>query len=153
MENRLTAILYLEDLQLHDKETIGKWVVTKDDIIEFANKFDPQPFHIDEEAAKSSVHGGLVSPSSFTMAVSHSFGPQFKPGTAWMAVLGWQDVEFPNPVRPGDVLFQTIKIIEKRESRSKPDRGIICMATEMKNQRGETVLTYKAKAMVAKRPN
>ncbi|MBT4512492.1 MAG: SnoaL-like domain-containing protein [Chloroflexi bacterium] len=144
---------YFEDIELHHKEIFGSYSVTKEEIIEFAKKWDPQPFHIDEEAAAKSIYGGITAPSTYTIAVCHSFTTYWDPPVAWMGALGWQDVEFPNPVRPGDVLSIVGECIERRGSRSKYDRGILRFLIVMTNQNGKAVLSFKTKAMVARNPD
>ncbi len=143
--------VYFEDIELGEKETVSYYDVTKDDIIEFALKYDPQPIHTDEDAAKASIHGGLIASACLTMSLSAMLLNQRDSKVAMIAGSGWDDVRFPNPVRPGDRLSVMAECIDKRESKSKPDRGIVRFKITMEDQEGKQVLTYKTTVITAKR--
>lgn len=144
-------MLYFEDFELNQTFDVGSYTVDKDEAIEFAKKWDPQLYHIDEAAAKETVYGGLTVPSSYTIAVSDLLNTRYFPEVAVIAALGRQDMEFPNPARPGDCLTCVNQTIEKRESKTKPDRGILRNRIELKNQNGEIVLSYVVTTMITKR--
>jgi acyl dehydratase len=146
---------YFEDFEVGRKVEAGEYAVTPDEVIQYATKWDPQPFHIDENAAKASVYGGLTACGSHIMAIrtlllhkSHETRT-----AAIMGTLGWDELRFPNPVRPGDRLSLTRECIEKRESRSRPDRGIVLQLIVVANQTGDPVLVHKDTILVAKRPD
>lgn len=142
---------YFEDYMVGEEVETEKYLVTRQELIDYALKWDPRPYHIDEEAARASVFGSLIAPSSFTIAVAIWLGttsPQLKAG---LGVLGYEQFEFPRPVRPGDTLSLHAMIIEKTVSKSKPDRGIVRHSFELRNQNGEAVLMGKAKVLMAKR--
>ena len=143
--------VYFEEIELGDKETVEHYTVTKDDIIEFAQKYDPQPIHTDEAAAKASLHGGLIASACLTMSLSAMLLNQRNRKVAMIAGSGWDDVRFPNPVRPGDRLSVTAECIERRESKSKSDRGVVRYKITMEDQNGKLVLTYKTTIIIAKR--
>lgn len=146
------ARLYFEDFNVGETVKVGKHHVDKEETISFARRYDPQPFHTDEEAARASIYGTLTAPAAYTMAISHIFLHRYLPGMAWIGLLGWENVEFPNPVRPGDELSVTFESLHRRESTSKKDRGIVSYKVIVHNQNNDIVLAYKAKAMAAKRP-
>lgn len=148
---KLMRDVYFEDIEPGEKETVSYYEVTKDDIIEFARKYDPQPVHVDEAAAMASTHGGLISSACHTMALSAVLLNQRQRRVAIIAGSGWDDVRFPNPVRPGDRLIVTVECTEKRESKSKPDRGVVRFRIMMENQFGMPVLTYKTTVITARR--
>ena len=142
---------YFEDIELHHKEIFGSYTVAKEEVIEFSKKWDPQPFHVDEEAAKASIYGGLTAPSVYIMAVASLLGNTIEPKMAALGALGMTDLEFPNPMRPGDTITLTSIVTHKRSSKTKPDRGIIHYSVRVTNQNDEPVATYRIKTMVAKR--
>jgi acyl dehydratase len=147
------GIKYFEDFQVGGEEVIpAEYLVTKDEIIEVAKKWDPQPFHIDEKAAERSGFGGLIASSPHVFAIYAWLGNQLQDRAAALAALGFDELRLPNPVRAGDRLSCTARCIDKRESRSKPDRGIVWSESVVTNQHGEIVLSAKSTAMIAKRP-
>ena len=145
-------LVYYEDIQLNEKETLGDYLVDPDEAVEFAKKWDPQLFHIDEEAAKSFPTNGLIVSAVYTLAVITRLGVTKGIQMANLAGLGLENVRFPIPVRPGDRITISGQFIEKRESKSRPDAGIVRYATEVKNQNGEICFTLESVNLVAKRP-
>jgi acyl dehydratase len=127
--------------------------VTKESIFEFARQFDPQPFHLDEKAAEQSIFRELTASGWHTAAMSMRLfvTGEFKPvgGSIGLAV---DELRWPQPVRPGDVLKVETEILDVRKSRSKPDRGIIRIRNVTTNERGEIVQTFLAFVMVRRRP-
>jgi acyl dehydratase len=124
--------------------------ITRDEIIEYAGRFDPQPFHLDEEAAARTDFGGLVASGLHTLSVSNRLGWDETPGTAAVAGLGIDELRLLHPVRPGDRLRQSTEIIEVRPSRSRRDRGIVRARRATRNQDEVLVLTYLLTWMVAR---
>ncbi len=146
-------IIYYEDIELNQKLCIGDYYVDKEEMVEFAKKWDAMPFHIDEELAKSYPFGGLIASSIYTLAVTHRLNIMTKqPRLAVLAGLGYEGIQTPNPVRPGDQLVLTKEYIDKRESRTDADRGIVHILIEVKNQNNELCLSTVGVALVAKRP-
>jgi len=144
---------YYEDYQIGENIAAAKpYLVDKEELVEFALKWDPQPFHIDEEAAKASIYGGLTAPSVYIMAVASYLGSRIEPKIAALGALGMTDLEFPNPIRPGDRITLVSTVTQKRSSKTKKDRGIIYYLVRVANQSDEPVSTYHIKIMVAKRP-
>ncbi|MCP4625166.1 MAG: acyl dehydratase [bacterium] len=146
------AMTYFEDFVLHHKRTGGEYIVSKEEVIGFAQKWDPQPYHIDETKAKATIHGGVIASATHTLAISFSLRHQIESDIADIAGLELDEMVFPNPVRPGDRLSVTIEYVTKRESRKKPDRGIVTRVIDVRNQKGETVCKYKDVFLAQKRP-
>jgi acyl dehydratase len=140
---------YLEDLHVGDRFESDTFEVTEEGIVEFADHFDPQPFHLDLDAAKRSVFRGLAASGWHTAAMSMKL---FVTGGLHLAGgsvgLGVDELRWPRPVRPGDTLRLETEIVEVRPSRSKPDRGIIRIRNVTTNQRGEVVQTFLASVLV-----
>ena len=146
------TMTYFEDFVLHQKRTGGEYTVSKKEVIEFAKKWDPQPYHIDETKAKASIHGSVIASATHTLAISFLLRHQIESDIAGVAGLELDEMLFPNPVRPGDRLSVTIEYVERRESRKKPDRGIVTRVIDVRNQKGETVCKYKDVFLALKRP-
>ena len=144
---------YLEDLRVGDRFGSGTFEVTEKGIIDFARDFDPQPFHLDLDAAKRSVFRGLAASGWHTAAMSMRL---FVTGDLRLAGgsvgLGVDKLQWPRPVRPGDTLRLQTEILEVRPSRSKPDRGIIRIRNVTTNQDGQVVQTFLASVLVRRRP-
>jgi acyl dehydratase len=120
--------LYYEDLEVGDTFEVGRYTVTRDEIIAFAEQFDPQPFHVDEEAAKESMFGELVASGLHTLCLSvRLFVTEFVQGEgmANMGGLGMDDLQWHEPVCPDDTLSLHIEVVEKTRSESRDDRGYV----------------------------
>lgn len=145
--------VFLEDLQVGQRFGSDTIEVTTENIFGFARDFDPQPFHLDEEAARRSIFKELTASGWHTAAMSMRLfvTGEFKPvgGSIGLAV---DELRWPQPVRPGDILKLETEILDVRKSRSKPDRGIIRIRNVTTNQRGEIVQTFMAFVMVRRRP-
>ncbi len=145
--------VYYEDVKLNHKISIGEYYVDKEEMIEFAKKWDAKPFHIDEELAKSYPNGGLFAPLTYTMAIVSRLGSISERSLiAYIAGLELERVQIANPVRPGDRLIVTEEHLDKRESHTHPDRGIVRTLTEVKNQNDELCIDILSLALVSKRP-
>jgi acyl dehydratase len=131
----------------------GRVRVEKEDIIAFARKFDPQPFHLDEEAARHSIFGRLVASGWHTAAMTMSLIARADYRAAGGTVgLGFDSLRWPVPVVPGDELHIVSEVLEVRPSRSRPDRGLVKIRTQTFNQNGEVVQEVIGNAMVPRRP-
>ena len=142
---------YFEDIEIGKTLEIGRHLVSKEEIIRFAEQWDPQPFHLDEEAAKASVFGGLSASSCHTYSISSlifSRAAELKSKTA--AMLGMK-VNFPAPVRPGDVLTMHETCLDKRVSRSRPRYGIVKSRASMVNEAGAEVMVLQSSFLVERR--
>jgi acyl dehydratase len=143
---------YLEDLAPGQRYGTGRWTVDLDQIRAFATQFDPQPFHLDPEAAKHTLFGELVASGWHTMGITMRLIVEGETRLAGGFLgAGVDGVDWPNPVRPGDTLRAESEIIEIKPSRSKPDRGMVRVRTTTFNQRDEPVLSFTARLIVPKR--
>jgi acyl dehydratase len=147
------ANLYLEDVEVGSRRTAGPYLVTKDEIIQFAKQYDPVPRHIDEEAAARSVFGGLTASSAHNFSIFILLTTRLQPLLHVLAGMGWDELRLPNAVRPGDELDLETTTLEVRESKSKPDRGIVRNRCLLRNQKRETVLECIANILIARRPD
>jgi acyl dehydratase len=143
--------LYLDDLRVGQRFVSGTLLVDETEIKAFARKFDPQPFHLDEKAAKESLFSGLVASGWHTAAMTMRLFVQTLNCAKGAIGLGVDKLRWPNAVRPGDVLIVETKILRMRVSRSRPRYGIIRLRNVTTNQRGEVVQRMLASALVRRR--
>ena len=146
------ALLYFDDLKVGDAFASGTHEVSADDIKRFAKEFDPQPFHLDDEAARETMFGGLAASGWHTAAITMRLlvtgGPRLANG-----ILGaGGEIEWKTPTRPGDVLHVESEVVELIPSRSRPDRGVVVLRSKTINQRGDIVQTLIAKLMLTRQP-
>ena len=145
---------FLEDFEAGDVFEAGSVQLTAAEIVEFATRYDPQPFHLDAAAARRSIYGGLIASGWQTVAVTmrllveNVFGSSASMGSPGVDELRWL-----LPVRPGDTLFPRAIVLETRLSRSKPDRGVLRFRVEVSNQAGELVMTMVGVGIVGRRPS
>jgi acyl dehydratase len=146
-------MLYFEDFPPGDvRESPGR-TVTRDEIVAFAREFDPQPFHIDETAAKATIYEGLIASGWHTIAIyMRLMWDSYLKDTASLGSPGVDEVRWLKPVRPGDTLRARFTVLEAVPSRSKPDRGIVRSLSEVFNQHGEVVMTLRGLGMFGRRP-
>ncbi len=145
-------MLYYEDIELEREHKSAEYYVDKDELINFAKQWDPQPFHIDEEAAKH-YPTGLIGTSVHSYAILTKLQTEMDiDQPAVVAGLGIDEWRTPNPLRPGDTVHAAGRIIAKRESSSKPNLGIITSISTLYNQNGDVILTYKSTGLILKRP-
>ncbi|MFC1664347.1 MaoC family dehydratase [Pseudomonadota bacterium] len=136
---------YFDDFEVGEKFVSRGVTFTEADIIDFALRYDPQPFHIDTEAAAESVYGGLIASGFHTMALSfRMFLQEGVISHCSMGSPGIDEVRWLAPVRPGDTLHMEAEVVESKPSGSKPDRGITRMKYVAYNQRQEPVLAFSA---------
>ena len=133
---------YFEDLVEGERLDCQPLVVTRDAIIDFAKRFDPQPFHIDEAVARQSLFGGLVASSLHILSVCTRSVVDAQGEIAILSGVGMHAVTLVNPVRPGDMLSVNARWSELRKSDSKPDRGFASILCNVHNQRQELVMSY-----------
>ena len=143
--------LYLDDFHVGQRFTSATHRMDTEEIKTFARQFDPQPFHLDEAAAKSSMFGGLVASGWHTAAISMRLQVESGlPIAGGMIGIGGE-MSWPQPTRPGDVLRVVSEIMEVTPSRSRPDRGVVRVRSETRNQRDEVVQILDAKLPVPRR--
>ena len=143
---------YFEDFAVGSVTTFGHHDVTKEEIVEFASKWDPQPFHVNDTLASASVFGGLTASACHTFSISSLLSSRQLDTVKYVAMLGLEEMRFPNPVRPGDRLSLVSECVEARESARRANIGIVTTLSTLLNQEGVPVLTMKSTFMVKKRP-
>ncbi len=139
------AARYFEDYPVGAIFECGTVVVDEAEIIAFASRYDPQPFHIDPVAAAHGPYGGLIASGWHTIALTmRRLVEQYLSEASSLGSPGIDEVRWLKPVRPGDELRVRVVVLDASPSRSKPDRGLIRASIEVGNQRGEQVLTMVA---------
>lgn len=143
--------VYFEELEVGSRRSTGAVELTREEIIDFAREWDPLPIHVDPEAAASSQFGSLTACGSHVFCVATKLANQLKP----LAVIAGlkQELEFTAVVRPGDRLSLHSECVDKRVSRSKPDRGIVTFLAEIANQDGTVVLRMRSTLLLKRRPS
>jgi len=143
---------YLEDLAPGQKYGSGRLKVEKDQIKRFAAEFDPQPFHLDEEAARRSIFGGLAASGWHTAALTMRLfvESEFRPAGGIIGA-GFDEFRWPLPVRPGDELHLEIEVLEVRPSKSRPTQGMVKVRVTTLNQSGEAVQINVGNLVVPRR--
>lgn len=144
---------YFEDFQEGETIEVGSCTVDEDEILEFASRFDPQPFHIDPDAAGKSIFGGIIASGWHTCGMMMRLMVDgLLRHSSSMGSPGVDEIRWHKPVRAGDTLTVTTTALELRSSASKPDRGIVVSLWTATNQRGEVVATIKGMGMFGRRP-
>ena len=144
--------VYWEDLQPGQVLDLGSLTATREEIIAFASQFDPQPFHLDDEAAKASVFGGLCASGWHTCSMAmRLMVTNFLQTAASLGSPGLENVKWMKPVFPGDTLRLQHRILESRPMRSRPDVGLVRTHWEMFNQNGDQVLHMEGWGMFRRR--
>ncbi|MDY6881612.1 MAG: MaoC family dehydratase [Desulfatiglans sp.] len=143
---------YLDDYAAGSVHQFGPVEVEKKEIIDFARRFDPQPFHMDPEAAAESGFGGLIASGWHTAGLMmRLFVDHYLSSVASLGSPGVDELRWTSPVRPGDKLWIRVTVVEVRHSRSKPDRGVLRSFVEVLNQDQEVVATMKALNILKRR--
>jgi len=147
-------MLYFEDIEVGAKASFGRYEVTRDEVVAFAEKYDPQPFHLSDEAAAKTHFGRLAASGWHTTAMTMSMlvayfkeHPQAGLGAAGVDELRWL-----KPVFPGDVLRCETELLEKRPSKSRPEMGSTRSQMTVFNQNDEPVLRFTALGLMRTRP-
>jgi len=143
---------YWEDFKVGEVEQIGGKRVDKEEMIAFARQYDPQPFHVDEAAAKQSIYGGLIASGWHTCAmVMRMMCDAYMLHSASVGSPGIDNLKWLKPVRPGDTISARRTTLEMRASKSKPDIGIVNNLWEVFNQSGEMVMSMQGYGMFRRR--
>ncbi|MEO4002085.1 MaoC family dehydratase [Mesorhizobium sp. CAU 1732] len=147
------TLLYLEDFAAGQVFKAGPLRIGEDDIRAFAGVYDPQPFHLDDEAARTSIFGGLAASGWHTAAITMRLlvGSAFKPAGGIIGA-GFEELRWPRPVRPGDELRIESEVLEVRPSKTKPTQGMIKARTTTLNQNGEAVQVSVDNLVVQRKP-
>ena len=147
----LAPRLYLEDLEVGRRFQTGSVVVERDAIKRFAAEFDPQPFHLDERAAEGTFFGGLVASGWHTAAITMRLLVTSGLPISGGVIGAGGELVWPQPVHPNDELTVSVEVVAAKRSASRPDRGLVTVRSETRNQRGETVQIMTARLVVPAR--
>lgn len=148
-DNWILAKRYLKDLNEGESLQCNTVSFTRDSIIDFAIKFDPQPFHTDEKLAKESIFGGLIASSLHTLSACTKVVVEAQNNIAILSGVGMDEAKMFNPVRPGDILTIKAWWTDIRKSQSKPDRGFASIMCEVFNQDGQPIIHYGYQYLLA----
>ena len=144
-------VLYFDDLQRGQQFVTASLTVHEEDILRFAREFDPQPFHLDPDAARQSLFRGLSGSGWHTAAITMRLMVESGPPLAGGILGVGGEISWSLPMRPGDTLEVHSEVLELTPSRSKPDRGVVTLRNETRNQRGQIVQTFVARVIVPRR--
>jgi acyl dehydratase len=144
---------YFEDYLVGQVFNSGRLRVDREAIVAFAREFDPQPYHLDEEAARNSIFGELVASGWHTAALTMRLlvEREFRPAGGILGV-GLDELSWPRPVRPGDELHLTTEVLDVQPSKSRSDRGMIRVRNTTFNHNDEAVQIFIPKIIVPRRP-
>ena len=143
---------YYEDLLIGEVRESSARIVTLEELLEFARRYDPQYFHADPVAAKQSIFGEVIASGIHSAALWRALDHEISGDIHWICGVAWEDVRWPNPVRAGDTLRARAEALAKRLSAKDPKRGIVEYRYTLLNQRGETAFTCRSINIVALRP-
>ncbi len=143
---------YFEDIEVGDVyEPDGRYEVTKDELVEFAERYDPQPFHLDEAAAEESIFGSLATSGWHTASMCMRLMVDGFLDEASMGAGGIDELRWTRPVHPGDTLRIEIEVLEKRPSESRPEMGHVRTQLRGYNQDDDLVIKWTALGMFRRR--
>ena len=142
---------YFEDMVVGEMVSAGPYHVNKDEMVAFARKWDPFPFHLDDAAGRNSIYGGLIASGEYTMAVKQTLSHRIGKNEALICSVGYDELRYLRPVKAGDRLTLSMECIDKQSSLSKPDRGIVKYRVTLTNQEDDPVLSYIDIILLAKR--
>jgi acyl dehydratase len=146
-------IIYWEDFVVGETTELGRHTFSEAEMIDFALKFDPQPFHVDPAAAKQSFFGGLIASGWHTCSVAmRILCDGYINRSVSLGSPGLDNIRWLKPVRPGDTITYRRVVLEARPSKSRPDAGLLKSRTEAVNQHGELVLSMEGWGMFGRRP-
>lgn len=146
-----TDVLYLDDLKVGQRFTSPTHAVDADEIKAFARQFDPQPFHLDEQSAKDTFFSGLAASGWHVAAITMRLLVGGGAPIAGGVIGAGAEIAWPRPTTPGDVLHVESEVVDITPSRSRPNRGIVSLRSETRNQRGEVAQVLTAKLVVPRR--
>ncbi|CAN7200782.1 MULTISPECIES: MaoC family dehydratase [unclassified Variovorax] len=148
----MAGTLYLEDLSPGARFTSGEQALDAAQIVDFAQRFDPQPFHLDVEAAKSTFFQGLAASGWHTASITMRLLVQSGLPLADGIIGSGGEIQWPKPTRPGNVLHVESEVLEVIPSRSRPERGMVVVRSETLNQHGDVCQRLTTKLVVSRRP-
>jgi len=155
---------FYEDIRIGEQTPLGTHEFTREEIVRFARQYDPQPFHLDDEAARASSFGGLIASGWHTGAVWVRLMVEFRQRSAAAQAAapgehgarvgpspGFRDMKWLTPVRPGDTISYSTRVVEKIDLASRPNWGIVISRNEGVNQKGELVMSFLGEVFVERR--
>ncbi len=143
---------YWEDFEVGQTAPMGEKRIERDEVIAFATKYDPQPFHVDEDAAGKSMYGGLIASGWHTCAlVMRMMVDSYLNDSASLGSPGVDSVRWLKPVRPGDTIRATRTVLETRASKSRPEMGVVKSRWDVFNQDGDLVMTMEGFGLFTRR--
>jgi len=147
-------MIYFEDLHVGAETDFGTYEVTREEVLDFASKYDPQPFHLSDEAAAKTHFGRLAASGWHTTAMTMAVIARHvvKHEQAGLGSPGIDELRWKKPVYPGDTLHVRGAILEKTPSRSRPEMGSFRTRTTVTNQVGDTVMTFVSIVLIRRRP-
>jgi acyl dehydratase len=144
---------YFEDFEPGRTIEVGSYTLNEEEVLAFARQFDPQPFHVNKDAAAQSIYGGIIASGWHTCSLMmRMMVDGFLSVAASLGSPGVDEIRWLRPVRPGDTISVTSTVLDARPSASKPDRGVVHTMWEAKNQHGQSVATVKGMGMFLRRP-
>ena len=144
---------FWDDFAEGDTIELGSYEITREEILEFAGRYDPQPFHVDAEAAAAGPFGGLAASGWHTAAIfMRLFVDGILNSSASMGSPGIEELRWTAPVRPGDVLSGRVRVVESYPSERRADRGTLINHCELLNQDGTVVMTMRGRGHFRRRP-
>lgn len=151
--------MWFEDIEIGARRDLGSYTFTEAEIMAFAKKYDPQPFHIDPEAAKKSLYGGIIASGWHTAAVWMKLaiaGRMNEPGDGKLVRAGvspgFEDMRWQKPVRPGDTLYFSSEVAGKVDLKSRPTLGLVKSLNEARDANGDLYMSFVGKGFVMKKP-
>jgi acyl dehydratase len=146
--------VFFEDIEVGTTVRVGSYRMDAGEMVSYARKWDPLPVHTDEAAAKKTMFGGLTASGSHTLAIRVLLLHRVPIQEGLIGAAAWDDVRFHQPVRPGDELWLEVTWVSKRQSESKPDRGIVTAVMKLVNQHHDVVLSHRGTIfMRLRKPN
>jgi acyl dehydratase len=146
-------VRYWEDFTVGDVHRLGTRTVTAEEIVDFARQWDPQPFHVDEQAAAGSSFGGLIASGWHTASITmRMYVDTLLVDSSSQGSPGVEDLRWLAPVRPGDELTVTARVVDATPSATRPDRGTVHLEWEVTNQDGVVAMRMRGRGMFGRRP-
>ena len=144
---------YFEGFKVGDTYETRAVTLTEGQMVDFSMQYDPQPSHTDREASKRGIHGDMISSGLQTLGLANRLWIELGlMGENNLGGPGLDNVRWPRPVFAGDTLRTVVEVVAARESKSKPDRGIVTFAFTTYNQKDEVVMTYECMDMIRREP-
>jgi len=146
------AACYFEDLTVGEIRRSEPKTVSREELLGWARQYDPQYFHVDEHLAESSIFEGLIAPGIYTAALWRQLDHSINSDVAFVCGYGWDEVRWPNPVRPGDILVAESEVLEKEPHPKRPGMGKVLYGYRVINQDGDIVMSFRSRNLVEMKP-